>query len=135
MTNWNENIINEFRANAGVVGGPFEGRHLVLLTTTGNKTGRQHVTPLVALREDDRLFVFASAGGSPEDPAWYRNLVANPEVTVEEGTETYSAKAIPVTGAERDEIYARQVQVMPQFGEYQAKVDRIIPIIELIRTA
>lgn len=130
---WNRATIEEFRANGGKVGGRWEGRPLLLLTTTGERTGRPHTTPAVYLREGDRIFVFASKGGSPRHPQWYRNLVANPEVTVELGSETYRARAVTLTGAARDVIYRRQVEVAPQFGEYQRQVEgvRVIPVVEL----
>lgn len=130
---WNAKIIEEFRANEGRVGGPFEGAPMVLLTTTGARSGRAHTTPLVPLVEGDRLYVFASMGGAPKHPAWYFNLIAHPEVTVERGTEKYFAKGSVVTGGERDRVFARQVALRPQFGEYQQKTKRTIPVVELKR--
>ena len=130
---WNTKIIEEFRANAGRVGGPFEGAPMVLLTSTGARSGRPHTTPLVPLVEGARVYVFASMGGAPKHPAWYFNLLANPDVTVERGTEKYAAKAAVVDGDERDRIFARQVALRPQFGEYQEKTKRTIPVIELKR--
>jgi deazaflavin-dependent oxidoreductase (nitroreductase family) len=134
VTDRNQGIIDEFRHNEGKVGGYFEGRPLLLLTHRGARTGTERTNPLAYLREGDRVFVFASKGGSPGHPDWYRNIVANPEVTVEIGTTSFPAKAIDITGPERDEIYARQVAVWPQFGEYQEKVDRTIPVVELVPT-
>ena len=130
---WNAKIIEEFRANEGRVGGPFEGAPMVLLTTTGARSGRAHTTPLVPLVEDDRVYVFASMGGAPKHPAWYFNLLAHSEVTVERGTERYSAKATVITGGERERVFARQVALRPQFGEYQQKTKRRIPVVELKR--
>lgn len=130
----NNPVIEEFRARGGVAGGIFEGKPLVLVHHFGAKSGTERIAPLVALLEDARVYVFASKGGSDSHPDWYRNLVANPAITVELGTETYSATARVLEGAERDEVYARQVAAEPQFGEYQRKTERIIPVIELVRT-
>jgi deazaflavin-dependent oxidoreductase (nitroreductase family) len=131
---FNAALIEEFRANGGKVGGRFEGRPVVLLTTTGRKSGRRITTPLVYLQEGERRFVFASKAGSPAHPDWYLNLAANPSVTVEVGTETYDATAVVVTGEERDRIYAKQVETAPIFGEYQQRTTRTIPVIALDRT-
>ncbi|WP_158887060.1 nitroreductase family deazaflavin-dependent oxidoreductase [Amycolatopsis anabasis] len=128
---WNQQIIEEFRANGGKVGGPFEGATLLLLTTTGAKSGERRVSPVAYLRDGDRLVIIASYAGSPKNPAWYHNLKANPEVTVEIGTETHQAVATEVTGAERDRLYAAMVEVMPGFAEYQEKTTRVIPVITL----
>jgi deazaflavin-dependent oxidoreductase (nitroreductase family) len=129
----NRKVIAEFRANGGKVGGMFEGHPLVLVHHTGARTGTRRITPLVSLREDGRVFVFASKGGADEHPAWYHNLVANPETTVELPTETFPAVAHVLTGAERDEIYAKQSAAEPQFADYQRKTTRVIPVIELRR--
>ena len=130
---FNDKIIAEFRDNAGVVGPPFAGAPMVLLTTTGAKSGNTHTTPLVNYTDGDRIYVFASMGGAPKHPSWYHNVVANPDVTVERGTEKYAAKARVLEGAERDDIYARQAALIPTFGDYQQKTTRTIPVIELIR--
>lgn len=129
----NRKVIAEFRANGGKVGGIFEGKPLVLVHNTGARTGARRITPLVPLHDNGRIFVFASKGGADEHPAWYHNLVANPEVTVELATETYPAIADVLTGTERDEIYAKQSAVEPQFADYQRKTSRVIPVIELRR--
>jgi len=107
----------------------------VLLTTTGARSGRPHTTPLVPLVEGDRVYVFASMGGAPKHPAWYFNLRAHPDVTVERGTEKYAATAHVVAGEDRARVFARQVALRPQFGEYQQKTKRTIPVIELRRRA
>jgi len=130
---WNRQTIEAFRANGGKVGGMWEGRPLLVLTTTGAKSGRRHTTPTMYLRDGDRLLVFASKGGAPTHPDWYHNLVAHPQVTVEVGTETYDATATVLTGEERDRLYARQAGLYPQFGEYQGKTTRKIPVIALER--
>lgn len=133
VNNWNTQIIEEFRANEGKVGGPFAGGTLLLLTTTGAKSGLQRTNPLAYLAEGDRMFIFASKAGAPTNPDWYHNLVAHPTVTVEVGTEKFQARAVEITGKERDQIYARQVQRMPGFGDYEKKTARKIPVIELVR--
>jgi deazaflavin-dependent oxidoreductase (nitroreductase family) len=130
----NRNVIAEFRANGGKVGGMFEGAPLVLVHHVGARTGTERITPLVTYTEDGRLYIFGSKGGSPEHPAWYHNLVANPEITVELGTETFPAVARVLTGAERDEIFAKQAALAPQFAEYQRNTSRTIPVVELQRT-
>lgn len=133
MHDWNTAIATEFRANGGIVGGQFAGATLLLLTTTGAKTGAERLNPLVYLGEGDRYFVFASFGGAPRHPDWYLNVTAHPEVTVEVGTEKFAARAVEVTGAERDRIYATQAARSPQFGEYAKNTTRTIPVIALER--
>jgi deazaflavin-dependent oxidoreductase (nitroreductase family) len=130
---WNQAIIKEFRANGGKVGGQFAGAPVLLLTTTGAKTGRSLTTPVMYLDAGDRRLVFASKAGAPTNPAWYHNLIAHPTVTVEVGDETYQARAVPVTGEERDRLYAKQVSLYPGFGDYQAKTTRVIPVVALER--
>jgi deazaflavin-dependent oxidoreductase (nitroreductase family) len=134
MHDYNQGIIEEFRANGGKVGGGFAGAPVVLITTKGAKSGRTRVNPLVAQPGDEgTLYIFASYAGAPHNPAWYHNLVAHPEVEVEFGEEHFTATATPVTGAERDRIYTRQKEVMPAFAEYEAKTTRTIPVIALVR--
>ncbi|SNT63663.1 deazaflavin-dependent oxidoreductase, nitroreductase family [Streptosporangium subroseum] len=129
--NFNQQIIEEFRANAGRVGGPFEGGRLLLLTTTGARTGTHHTTPLGYLPDGERILIIASAGGAPTHPAWYHNLLANPRVTVEDGIFTYPAQATVLKGRERDHLFARAVQADPGWADYQARAGRVIPIIAL----
>jgi deazaflavin-dependent oxidoreductase (nitroreductase family) len=131
---WNRQIIEEFRANAGKVGGPFEGSPLVLLTTTGAKTGNRRTSPVAYLPDGDRVLVVASNAGAADHPAWYHNLLADPQVTVETGTETYKATAVPAYGAERDRLFARVVEAAPGYGDYQAMTSRILPVVVLHRT-
>jgi deazaflavin-dependent oxidoreductase (nitroreductase family) len=133
MSEANKKVIEEFRANAGKVGGYFEQMPLVLLHTTGAKSGSERINPLAYLRDDDRIFVFASYGGAPHHPDWYWNLKAHPDVTVEVGTESYQATATEITGEERDRLYAEQGGRLPQFAEYQQKTARRIPVIALER--
>ena len=130
---FNRAIIEEFRANAGKVGGPFEGATVLLLTTTGAKTGRRGTTPLVYSKEGDRLVIAASKAGAPTNPAWYHNLVAHPTVTVEVGTDSYEARAAVTAGAERDRLYAQHAKLNPGFAEYQKNTTRVIPIVTLER--
>ncbi|HWD55227.1 MAG TPA: nitroreductase family deazaflavin-dependent oxidoreductase [Acidimicrobiales bacterium] len=134
MNDFNAKIIDEFRANHGVVGGPFDGAPVVLLTTTGARSGAERVNPLVALVQDGTVYVVASKGGAPTDPDWYHNLVAHPEVEVEIGHEKFDAEAHVVTGAERDRLFAAQVAQMPGFADYEARAgERVIPVVELRR--
>jgi deazaflavin-dependent oxidoreductase (nitroreductase family) len=130
---WNANIIAEFRANKGRVGGQFEGAPMLLLHTTGAKSGTERVNPMMYLEQDGRIFVFASKAGAPTNPDWYHNLVANPVVTVELGTETFEAQASSLEGDERTQIYDEQARRYPGFREYQEKTDRVIPVVELTR--
>jgi deazaflavin-dependent oxidoreductase (nitroreductase family) len=132
VSDWNANIIEEFRANDGKVGGWFDDKTVLLLHTTGARSGRERLTPLVYREEDDRLFVFASKGGSHSHPDWYHNLKANPTVSLEIGAGTSSATAVEIVGNERDAIYARQAHALENFAEYQAATDRTIPVVELI---
>jgi deazaflavin-dependent oxidoreductase (nitroreductase family) len=134
MSDYNDGIIAEFRANGGKVGGRWEGRDLLLLTTTGRKSGRAHTTPMVFTRDGDRLLVYASKGGAPAHPDWYLNLVADPRVVVEVGTERYDAAATPLEGEERDREFAAQAARVPTFAEYQEKTSRVIPVVALTRT-
>jgi deazaflavin-dependent oxidoreductase (nitroreductase family) len=134
MNDFNQTVIDEFRANHGQVGGGFDGAPIVLLTTTGAKSGQERINPVVGLTEEDgTIYVFASKAGAPTNPDWYHNLVAHPEVGVEFGDDRYTATATPVTGAERDRIYARQKELMPNFAEYEAKTTRTIPVVALAR--
>ena len=125
----NRQLIEEFRAG----GGPPQGRALLLLTTIGARTGQPRTTPMMYVRVDDRLLVIASNAGAPADPLWYRNLVANPDVTVELGSETFPATAIPAAGEERDRLFAQIVERYPFFAEHQSRAGRTIPVVELTR--
>ncbi len=133
MNAWNRQIMEEFHAQGGKVGGPFEGVPLLLLTTTGARSGKRRTSPVGYMPDGDRLIIFATRGGLPTNPDWYYNLVAHPEVTVEVGTETFDVTAVVLTGEERDQLYARQVGHAPVFAEYQAKTTRKIPVIALHR--
>jgi deazaflavin-dependent oxidoreductase (nitroreductase family) len=135
MSDFNQQVIEEFRGNAGKVGGGFGGAPMVLLTTTGAKSGKRTTTPLVYLSEGERVYVFASKGGAPTNPAWYHNLVAHPRVSVEIGPESYEADAAIITGGEHDRVFAAQAAIMPGFADYQAKTSRVIPVIELRRVS
>lgn len=137
MAGWNEKIIEEFRANAGRVGGPFEGASLLLLTTTGARTGLRRTNPVVQRADGDRLLVFASNAGADTHPAWYHNLLANPVATIEIGDgdqiATRTVTAQPLRGAERDRLYDRQAALDPAFARYQAGTSRVIPVVALYR--
>ena len=130
----NRAVIVEFRQNAGKVGGRFAGASVLLLTTTGAKTGLQRTTPLQFLPDGERYLIFASKGGAPNHPAWYHNIVAHPtDITIEVGTETIPAKATVVKGAERNRLYAAQAKLHPNFAEYEKRTSRSIPVIALER--
>jgi deazaflavin-dependent oxidoreductase (nitroreductase family) len=129
---FNAGIIDEFRANGGKVGGMFEGAPMLLLTTTGAKSGRPFTTPLVHTTDGDRIVIIASKGGAPSHPDWYHNVVANPEVTVEIGTESFPATASVVEGEERQRLYDAQAELMPNFKEYAEKTTRQIPVVVLV---
>jgi deazaflavin-dependent oxidoreductase (nitroreductase family) len=130
---YNRRLIEEFRATRGLSSGPFAGRALLLLTTTGAKSGLRRTTPMMYIPEGDRLLVIASNIGAPNHPDWYRNLVAHPDVTVEAGTETFDATAVVVEGAERQRLWAWIVEQYPFFAEHQTKTSRQIPVIALER--
>jgi deazaflavin-dependent oxidoreductase (nitroreductase family) len=128
---WNNAIIAEFRANGGKVGGYFAGQTLLLLHTTGAKSGQRRVNPVAYTRDGERLVVIASKGGAPTNPDWYYNLVANPLVTVEVGTEQFEAQATVPAEPERTRLYDQMAKVMPYFAEYQRNTTRQIPVVIL----
>jgi deazaflavin-dependent oxidoreductase (nitroreductase family) len=129
---FNAPVIDEFRASNGQIGGWFEGSRLLLLTTTGARSGLPHTIPVGYLPDGgDRVLVIASAGGAPRHPAWYHNLVANSVVTVEDGVFTYEAKATVLTGEERDRAFARAVEDDPGWSEYQSNTTRLLPVVAL----
>jgi deazaflavin-dependent oxidoreductase (nitroreductase family) len=137
VSEWNDNIINEFRTNNGVVGGPFAGAHLLLLTTTGAKSGEKRTSPMMYFPDGDLRLVVASKAGADTNPAWYHNLLADPavhvEVSVTGGVEEYDAIASALPRAEQDAAFARLAERAPGFGGYQEKTSRIIPVIALNR--
>jgi deazaflavin-dependent oxidoreductase (nitroreductase family) len=128
---FNTQVINEFRENGGRVGGPFDGAPLLLLHHRGAKSGTERVTPLVYLADGERHLIFASKGGAPENPAWFHNLKAHPDTTIEVGSETIAVTATELTGEERDRLYERQASLMPNFREYQEQTSRKIPVVAL----
>ena len=131
---WNNGVIAEFRANEGRVGGQFDGAPILLLHTTGAKSGADRVSPMMYLNHDGHLYVFASKAGADSHPDWYRNLDATPEVRVELGTDVFDAIATSLEGSERERIYDIQAELFPGFREYQEKTTRVIPVVELIRS-
>ena len=128
---FNASIITEFRANAGKVGGPFEGATLLLLHSTGAKSGDERVQPLMYSARDNGYVIFASAAGAPKHPAWYHNLLAHPEASIEVGTESVDVVARVTEGDERSSIWEPWKSAVPQFAEYEQKTDREIPVIVL----
>ena len=134
MSDWNQKIIEEFRANEGRVGGPFEGAPMILVHHIGARSGTERVTPLVYFPEDGgRMLIVASKAGAPTNPDWYHNLRAHPEVDVEVGTETFPVRVAEVTGPEREEVWDGVVAANPGFGDYQRKTERTIPVLRLER--
>jgi deazaflavin-dependent oxidoreductase (nitroreductase family) len=133
MAELNQGVIREFRANHGRVGGAMEGMPILILTMTGAKTGRTLIRPLCYSRDGERLVIIASYGGAPHNPPWYHNLLANPEVTVEVGTEKFKARAAVTSGTERQHLFDAQARLMPFFNDYQKKTQRQIPVLTLTR--
>jgi deazaflavin-dependent oxidoreductase (nitroreductase family) len=129
---FNAGIIDEFRSSDGKVGGMFEGAPLLILHTTGARSGAQRLSPLMYLDYEDRRFVFASKAGADSHPDWYFNVKASPRVTVEVGDDTVTRTAVELDVDDRDRIYAEQAERFDQFAQYQARTDRVIPVIELI---
>lgn len=133
LADFNQAIIDEFRANDGVVGGPFEGATLLLLHTTGARSGRPRVSPLAYLTIDGRMIIIGSYAGAPKDPAWVHNLRAHPRARIEVGTDAYDVVVRELPAGERDATYPKVTEMAPAFAEYQAKTTRVIPLFELTR--
>ncbi len=130
---FNNGVIDEFRANEGKVSGGFAGAPMILITHTGAKSGKEYTSPLVYSMDGDKPVIIASKGGAPDDPQWFRNLVANPAVTVEIGTEKYQGRARVAEGAEREGLFRAQADMMPNFDEYATKTTRVIPVVVIER--
>jgi deazaflavin-dependent oxidoreductase (nitroreductase family) len=136
VTDWNQQIIDEFRANEGRVGGMFEGAPMILIHHVGAKTGTERVSPLVYFAEDDgKMVIVASKGGAPDNPAWYHNLRANPKIDVEVGARTFPVLVEEITGEERDQVWQRVITERSGFAEYQQKTSRTIPVLRLTPAA
>jgi deazaflavin-dependent oxidoreductase (nitroreductase family) len=134
VNDFNQSVIKEFRANGGKLGGPFEGAPVLLLHTTGARSGRERVNPMMYFEDDGHTYVFASKAGADTHPDWYHNLVAHPDVTAEFGAETVAAQAVPLEETERQRIFGIGAERNPGFAEYQAKTSRLIPVVELVWT-
>ena len=132
MEEFNRGVIEEFRANDGKVGGPFEGAPVLLLTTVGAKSRERRTTPVMYLPDGERMIIFASLGGAPNNPAWFHNLVANPLTTVEVGSDTVEVNAVVTSGEERDRLFDQQAALYPQFADYAQKTTRQIPVGALV---
>ncbi len=130
---WNKAIIDEFRTNGGKVGGRFTGQPLALLHTVGAKSGKPRINPVACMKDGDRYVIIASKGGAPTNPDWYYNVVANPLVTLEYGTETFQAHATVATEPERTRLYNKMAAERPTFADYEHKTTRRIPVIVLTR--
>jgi deazaflavin-dependent oxidoreductase (nitroreductase family) len=133
LNDFNRAIVEEFRANGGKVGGGFEGAPMVVLHTTGAKSGKERLAPLVYQQLDDGWAIFGSKAGAPTDPDWFRNLQANPDATIEVGTEIVPVTARVAEGDEREVIWSKQKELMPGFAEYEAATTRQIPVVVLAR--
>ncbi|HET6734351.1 nitroreductase family deazaflavin-dependent oxidoreductase [Mycobacterium sp.] len=131
MKAFNQNIVEEFRTNGGKVGGPFEGATLLLLTSTGAKSGQPRLAPLAYLTIDQKMIIIGSKAGADNNPDWVHNLRANPRARIEVGTDAYDVVARELPRDERDAVYPKVVALAPGFGEYQAKTSRVIPLFEL----
>ena len=131
MADFNQQVITEFRENEGRVGGMFDGMPLLLLHHVGAKSGAERISPLVYLPDGDRYVIFASKAGAPSHPSWFHNIMASPETEIEVGTEKIDVVAQELSGEERDRLYNLQVERQPQFGEYQSKTTRKIPVVAL----
>jgi deazaflavin-dependent oxidoreductase (nitroreductase family) len=134
MTDWNDfnrNVIDEFRQTGGKVSGMFEGAPMILVTHTGAKSGKTYTTPLVYTRDGDNYVIIASKGGAPEHPQWFGNLVANPDITIEVGTERFPARARVTEGDERARLFRAQADLMPNFDDYAKATSREIPVVVL----
>ena len=127
----NKAIIDEFRANEGRIGGRFEGRTLLLLHTKGAKSKQERINPVAYVKDGERFVVIASKGGAPTNPDWYYNIVADPALTVEAGTEKFQVRATVAEEPERTRLYHKMTEMMPGFGDYQQKTTRKIPVIVL----
>ena len=135
MNDFNQQIVDEFRTNAGKVGGPFKGARLLLLHSTGAKSGKERIAPLAYRTDGEHLVVFGSKAGAPTNPDWYYNLLANPKASVEVGTDTFEVTARVAKGEERDRIWDDQKRDVPNFAEYEKKTDRPIPVVVLERVS
>jgi deazaflavin-dependent oxidoreductase (nitroreductase family) len=133
MSDFNKGIIEEFRANGGVVGGHFEGMNLLLVNTTGAKSGLERINPVAQISDGDRYVIIASKGGAPTNPDWYYNLKANPEVTIEVGTQKFPALAAITEEPERSELFEKMASQYPGFDDYKEKTKRVIPVVTLTR--
>jgi len=129
----NKKVVQQFRDTAGTLGGPLSGRDILLLTTTGAKSGQPRLSPLAYFTIDDKLVIVGSFAGNDRDPGWVHNLRANPRAHVELGSESYDVTARELSRAERDATYPRIVGIVPGFGEYEARTTRVIPLFELLR--
>jgi deazaflavin-dependent oxidoreductase (nitroreductase family) len=131
MSNFNKQIIEEFRANDGKVGGHFEGKTLLILHTIGARTGKERIKPVAYVRDGKKYAVIASKGGAPTNPDWYHNILAHPRLTMEVGTETLQVEAKVAEEPERTRLYNKMVEMLPGFDDYRRKTERVIPVIVL----
>jgi deazaflavin-dependent oxidoreductase (nitroreductase family) len=133
VNDWNQQVIEEFRANGGKVGGPFANMALLLLHTTGARSGEPRINPVAYITDGGRYVIVASKGGAPTNPDWFHNLAANPRVGVEVGTEQFEAEAVVTTEPERTELYRKVAALYPNFADYEQRTERAIPVVTLTR--
>lgn len=133
VSEWNQAVVEEFRANGGEVGGRFTGRNLLLLHTIGRKSGRELINPLAYVHDDDRYVIIASKGGADTHPDWYYNLMAHPDVTIEVGMEAFGVHAVEMQEPERSQLYEKMIEMMPAFAEYRKRTTRVIPVVILTK--
>ena len=131
MPDFNDQVVAEFRANHGKVGGPFEGAPLLLLHTVGAKSGADRLSPLMYLPDGDRYVIFASKAGADTNPAWYHNILANPAARIEVGDDMFDVVAQEIRGDERDTLYRKQAELYSGFADYEKKTTRVIPVVAL----
>lgn len=131
ISEWNQKIVDEFRANEGKVGGRFEGKTLLLLHSKGAKSGQEYLNPTAYIKDDENFVIIASKSGAPTNPDWYYNLMANPLVTIEVGTETFQVRAEVAKEPERTRLYNKMIEMLPAFADYRNKTTREIPVFVL----
>lgn len=128
ISEWNQAVVEEFRANGGEVGGRFNGRNLLLLHTIGRESGVERINPIAYVRDSKRFVIIASKGGADTHPDWYYNLISHPDITIEVGTESFQVHAVEAREPERSRLYEKMIEMMPAFAEYRQKTARVIPV-------
>lgn len=133
ISEWNQAVVEEFRANGGEVGGRFTGRNLLLLHTIGRTSGEERINPLAYVRDSKRYVIIASKGGADTHPDWYYNLIAHPDARIEVGTTSFQVHAVEAQEPERSRLYEKMIEMMPAFADYRQKTARLIPVFILTK--